>query len=352
MLILAFLTIVGAAALALYAWLLAHLGAQQYRMWGRLDALTARLWTTAADQTLVIVDQEREAALNALAGKVAPAFDLAELGGGRLTLEALLAPAKPLLLVFTHPRCSPCYELLPDLGGWQRVYGDRLTIALVSAGEAKTNIAMTAEYGIRPVLLQEDQEVVEAFDLFQAPAAVVIQPDGRVSAGPRYGAIAIRRLVADTLGLVMPEAPGRDVQVAGIGKAAPRLRRPDLQGQVVEIGGPRREPTLLLFWSPGCSSCQAVLPDIKAFESAVERLRVVIVSRGPVGLNQEVGFHSPVVLDDDHSLTQVFGVGGTPAALLLDGRGVVVTQVARGAEGVRTALQAMATAFAPALTTA
>jgi thiol-disulfide isomerase/thioredoxin len=335
------------AVAGLQGWLLLQVRGQQGRLHGRVDVLTRRLASHAADSD----EREAHKRLNALAGQVAPAFEMTVLGGGRATLDALLAPAKPLLLVFTNPRCGPCYELLPDVGGWQRVYSDRLTIALVSAGEAKTNIAMTAEYGVRPVLLQQELEVVEAYDLAQAPAAVVIQPDGRVSAGPRYGANAIRHLVAETLGLAMPEAPSREIQVAGIGQAAPRMRRPDLDGQVVEIGGPTSEPTLLVFWSPGCGGCQAVLPDINALEDTAEQLRVVIVSRGPVGLNQEAGFRSPVVLDDDRSLAQAFGVRGTPAALLLDGRGVVVTQVARGSEGVRAALQALSTAFAPALTT-
>jgi thiol-disulfide isomerase/thioredoxin len=356
MLITAFvITLVGAGMLALHAWLLVHIQAQQHRMDARIDELNGRLWARAATLT----DQPREDAktdpddpFNALAGTMAPSFTLDALSGGRVTLASLLAPAKPLLLLFTDPRCGPCYELLPDLGGWQRVYGDRLSVALISTGEPKTNIAMTSEYGIQTVLLQQEREVVEAFDLQQAPAAVVIQPDGRVSAGPRYGAHAVRQLVADTLGLVMPDAPAQTVEVVGIGQPAPRLRRPDLDGRAVELGGPGNEPTLLIFWSPGCSSCQTILPDIKAFESAVERLRVVIVSRGSIGLNQEVGFRSPVVLDDDRSLAQTFGVPGTPAALLLDGRGVVVTQVARGSDGVRGALQALTTSFAPAKATA
>jgi thiol-disulfide isomerase/thioredoxin len=353
------IAVVGLAILSLLAWLLIQVQSQQQRMSTRIDELNGRLWARAATVSEPPVEQPREPAepepvdpYNALAGKPAPGFALDVLTGGRVTLASLLTPAKPLLVLFTDPRCGPCYELLPDLGGWQRVYGDRLSFALISTGEPKTNIAMTSEYGIRPVLLQQERETVEAYDLQQAPAAVVIQPDGRVSAGPRYGAHAIRKLVAETLGLMMPEAPSHETQVAGIGQVAPLLRRPDLDGQAVEIGGPSSEPTLLLFWSPGCSGCQKILPDIKAFETAVERLRVVLISRGPTGLNQEVGFRSPVVLDDDLSLAQSFGVTGTPAAVLLDGRGMVVTQVARGSDGVRGALQALATSFAPALATA
>ena len=120
-------------------------------------------------------------ARDALAGRMAPVFTLPDLAGRRIALDVLLAHGKPLLLVFTDPRCGPCYELLPDLGGWQRVYGDRLEIALVSSGEPRTNESMIAGYGIGLVLLQEAYELIEAYGLTQAPAAVLVQPDGRGS---------------------------------------------------------------------------------------------------------------------------------------------------------------------------
>jgi thiol-disulfide isomerase/thioredoxin len=303
---------------------------------------------TAAVSAIKIETPSRDDRLNGLAGTVAPHFTLDLLGGGRLSLGDLLAQAKPLVLMFTDPRCGPCYEVLPDLGGWQRVYGDRLSFALISVGDAATNRALTAEYGIHPVLLQLEREVADAYGLVQAPAALMIAPDGRVAAGPRYGANSIRQLVADTLGLEMPEAPSREIQVVGVGEMPSRLRRPNLDGRMIEIGGPGPEPTLVVFWSPGCSGCQTVLPDIRAAEESVERLRMVVVSRGAIGLNQEVGFRSPVVLDDDHSLAQTFGVNGTPSALLLDHRGVVVTEVARGSDGVHIALNAVRAMFAPA----
>jgi thiol-disulfide isomerase/thioredoxin len=327
--------------LALQGWIILHARAQQRRLGARLDALVQRL-TARAEAAA----QERARLLDALAGTAAPAFALAELGGGRVTLEALLAPARPLLLVFTDPRCGPCYELLPDVGVWQRVYGDRLTIALVSSGDPQTNLAMTAEYGVRPVLLQQETEVVAAYALGQFPAAVLVRPDGRVAAGPRYGTRAIRQLVADTLGLALPAPAPRAVQAVGVGEAAPPLRRPDLAGNVVDLAPRRGEPTLLVFWSPGCGHCQEVLPAIRAFERAPGRPRLVVVSHGPAALNLEAGFASPVVLDEDRTIAEAFGVGGTPAAVLIDGRGVVVSGVARGAGGVRAALEALT---APAL---
>ena len=273
--------------------------------------------------------------LDRLKGEQAPGFALPDIKGERVTLGTLLAPARPLMLVFAEPRCGPCFELLPDIGGWQRVYGDRLSIALISSGDVRTNHAMTADYGIQSVLLQQDQEVVSAYGLTQAPAAVLIQPDGRVSAGPRFGARAIRQLVADTLGLILPPAPTHDTRIVGLGEAAPPLRLPDLFGDVVDLSTYRGTPTLLLFWSPGCSHCANVLPEVLAFEGQPNRPKVVVVSRGPIGLNKELGFTSPVVLDEPRAIGQALGVTGTPAAVLIDAMGKVATPVARGTAGVR-----------------
>lgn len=333
-------------ALTLQGWVIVQMRGQQVRIEERLDALAMRLASRAADAAA----RERGTVLNTSTsvGDFAPHFDLTVLGGGRVTLDALLNRAKPLLLVFAEPRCGPCYELLPDLGGWQRVYGDRLTVALVSSGIQESNLAMTAEYGINLVLLQAEREVQEAYGLFQAPAAVLVTPDGRLSGGPSYGSRAIRSLVADALGLALPEAPRREIQAVGVGQVAPALRRPDLTGNVLDLARFRGTPTLLLFWSPGCPHCRELIPEIKAFEQTPHRPRMVIVSRGPGAINQEIGFASPMVLDDDHSIARAFGATGTPAAVLLDNRRVVATPVARGVTGVRTALQGLLALAAPA----
>lgn len=324
-------------ALAMQGWVFSQVRGQQDRLWGRIDDLALRLNPPPVDDAA----REYDRLYNALAGKIAPPFELMALGGGRVTLDALLAPAKPLLLVVAEPRCGPCFELLPDISGWQRVYGNQLTVALVSAGTPESNLAMTAEYRISPVLIQKEAEFLEAYGITQEPAAVVIQPNGRVSAGPRYGTKGVRELVAETLGLALPEAPRREVQAVTVGQAVPAIRRPDLDGNVVDFSGFRGIPTLLLFWSPGCSHCQELLPQIRAFEQMPVRPRMVIVSSGPIALNREVGFVSHVVLDDDDTISRIFGSSGTPAAVLIDSNGNVASPLARGATKIRTALQAL-----------
>jgi len=313
------------AVLALQGWLLLQARGQQRRLSARLDLLGRRLVTESTPPN----------PFDTLMEERIPDVALTLLGGGGTSINALLTRGKPLLLVVTDPRCGPCYELLPDVAGWQRVYGDRLSIALISTGDPGINRSMTAEYDIHPVLLQRERELIEAYNLVQAPAAVLISPDGRIEGEARYGTWAIRQLVADTLGLVMPSPPVIENHAVRAGEAVPSLRRPDLDGNVVDFGAMRNAATLVLFWNPGCSHCQEVLPQIRAFEAQHLRPQLVIVSRGPVGLNREVGFASRMVLDDDRSLATAFGVKGTPAAVLIDRSGNVSSQVARGSTGVR-----------------
>lgn len=323
------LVMVGTGALltagAFEAWIFARLRDQQRRLGHRLDAVKARLDAGASRST------------SGATTMPAPAFSLVALDGSRVTPASLVASGRPALVMFTDPRCGPCYELLPDIGGWQRVYGDRLTFALVSAGDAATNQAMTAEYGIGAgtVLLQDEREVAEAFGVQMAPAALLLQPDGRIAGETVYGAPAVRQLVANALGLALPPAPERHLQASRRGELAPPFRRPDLSGLPVELTAAGGAQTLLLFWSPGCDHCAALLPEMKQWEASPAGPRLVVVSRGPVALNQEAGLASPVILDDDRSLTDAYGVRGTPAAVLIDERGFIATDVARGERAVR-----------------
>jgi len=327
--------------LGFLGWLLLQTRQHQARLVGQLDEVHPPVAGHAS--VTVALEAERASLLDALKGEFAPAFNLNSLGGNQTTLTSLLAPAKPLLLVFGSPICGQCYEILPDLGGWQRVYGDRLAIALVSTGDAQSNLAMTTAYNIETVLLQRDQELIESYRLQQAPAAVLIDTDGRISAGPRYGTKAIRNLVATTLGLAMPTAPARDVQVVKRGEPVPALRRPALDGGIIDLATPTPLPRILLFWNPGCPHCRNLQPAILAFEQIEERPGLVLVARGPVDMIRGAGFSSPIVLDDDHSIASTFGAGGTPAAVLIDSNGIVASPVISGAGQIGTILSRLTT---------
>jgi hypothetical protein len=113
---LAALAVVALGALALHGQTNLHRCRQRRRIGARIEGVARRFATRAADPLA------RPESGDALAGGVVPPFALADLGGVGVTLDALL--------VLTEPRCGPCHELFPDIGGWQRVYGDRLKITL------------------------------------------------------------------------------------------------------------------------------------------------------------------------------------------------------------------------------
>jgi thiol-disulfide isomerase/thioredoxin len=196
---------------------------------------------------------------------------------------------------------------------------------------------MTAEYGIQPgrVLLQAEHEVFDAFALVQMPAAVMIDLDGKVVRETVYGAQPVRQLVADSLGLALPSPPARAANPVAAGNAATIFRRPDLEGNPLAIGAPAESDTLLLFWNPGCGYCAQLLPELKEWEMRPDRPDIVVISRGPGGLNRELGLASPIVLDDDGAISRAYGATGTPAAIMIDRHGVVASGVGRGASGVR-----------------
>lgn len=271
----------------------------------------------------------------------APSFRLPSVAGNDVSLDDLLAMGRPVMLHFTAPQCAPCYDILPDIGGWQRHYHDRLTSVIISADSREQNRMMMSEYGIdlNLVLLQAEHEVFDAFDLRQMPTAIVIDPIGDIQAGPANGALAVRRLMADTLGLKLPPRPMAAVELIADGEKAPEFRRPDLDGTPYDIGAARGSDTMVLFWNPGCSYCQQLLPDMRKWEAHLNSPDIVVVSRGTQEINRQLGFNSPIVIDDDRVIARSYGATGTPAVVEIDANGFVVSGVGRGATKVREVIE-------------
>jgi uncharacterized membrane protein YphA (DoxX/SURF4 family)/peroxiredoxin len=134
-------------------------------------------------------------------GSEAPPFALRGVRGDKVTLEALRTRGKPVVLVFVHPRCGPCRELLPELGEWQVTLGQSVTIAVLSEGSVAANRAFSEDHGVTDFLLQERNEVYQAYKVRAGtPAAVVVDPGGTI-AGPTVGGrLAIEELIRLTLG--------------------------------------------------------------------------------------------------------------------------------------------------------
>ncbi len=175
------------------AWLVVHLLQQNGRVLLRLDILDGSL----------PIGQRAPSAVAHLAetglpvGSPAPSFSLPGLQGEPVTLARLCASGKRVLLIFSDPTCCPCNALLPEIGSWVQEHSD-LTVALISRGTREANLAKATEHGVNQILLQQGNEVADAFGAQGTPSAVLIQSDGLVASPLAAGSDAIRRLVAQS----------------------------------------------------------------------------------------------------------------------------------------------------------
>lgn len=119
-------------------------------------------------------------------GSLAPSFGLSDTQGAFITLEQLLAPRLPVILLFTKPDCPPCAAMTDEVDRWQRNYAGLLAIVRISDG-----VAAVEHYA----LLQVRGEVAQAYDGWGTPCAVLVTPDGRIGSLVAQGAAAIRALV-------------------------------------------------------------------------------------------------------------------------------------------------------------
>jgi peroxiredoxin len=218
----------GAIALAILAaggWFMMHLLRQHGRMLLRLDTLEEQLAAQG-----IIAHPSGAGSSNGLApGVPAPAFALPDLGGGSTTLDDLLAAGLPLMLVFSHPRCTPCVAMLPEIGRWQSAHAADLSIALISEGSTDDNRAVSAEHGIKRVLLQRERETAEAYQAYATPSAVLVSRKGIIASPVAQGAIAIRAMISSA-------AAGASSDVNGNGNGARLQWRDGIAASISAIG--------------------------------------------------------------------------------------------------------------------
>jgi methylamine dehydrogenase accessory protein MauD len=348
--------------LAVVGWFLVHLLRQNGRLLVRVEALEERLASGEAAPPGAEEEPEAQPEAGLPVGTEAPTFGLQGLYGETLTLEALRASGKPVMLLFTDPNCGPCTAMLPEIGRWQQEHAERATVALVSRGAPEENRTKSAEHGLTGVLLQKDWEVSEAYQVGGTPSAVIVEPDGKVGSPVAAGPEAIRSLVARTVGepaqlpMHPQQAQGEPCPNCGqvhadnnghaaeqavpagpaIGEPAPSLKLPNLKGKKVNLAAFRGKKTLVLFWNPGCGFCQQMLDDLKALEADPTEgaPRILVVSTGTAAENKALGLRSTVVLEQGFATGSAFGANGTPSAVLVDSEGKIASEVAVGAPAV------------------
>jgi thiol-disulfide isomerase/thioredoxin/uncharacterized membrane protein YphA (DoxX/SURF4 family) len=287
-------------------------------------------------------------------GELAPAFALDGLYGERVTLESLTAGERPLLMLFTDPKCGPCNAMMPQISAWQREHSASLTLAVLTRGSAHDNRSKVREHGLENVLLDAGDGVYSAYEGNGTPGAVLVDSGGRIASAVVAGVDAIEALVAQAVGearapfVPVVQVPARPAPPSPppslpVGADAPDVELHDLDGASLALTDPDRD-TVVVFWNPGCGFCARMLDDIKAFEESPPEgaPRLLLISTGTREANVEMGLKSEIALDGSFAAGSAFGASGTPSAIRVGSDGKVASGLAVGAPGV----MALATASA------
>jgi hypothetical protein len=119
-----------------------------------------------------------------------------------------------------------------------------------------------------------------------------------------------------------------------IGDPAPEVRLPDLMGREMSLADLRGNKTLLLCWSPECSSCQEMLPDLKKLEAnrPAGTPEILVVSEGTEEDKLRMDLRSPVVLITSTRLRTLLGWKAHPQRCSSMQRGRIASKVTLGVE--------------------
>lgn len=129
----------------------------------------------------------------------APPFDLPDYHGGRTSLSGLLSHGRPLMLMFSNPKCGPCAAVFLEVGNWQREHRDQLTIAILTQGGIKDNFVNVARNGLETVLFQQEREIADAYEATATPTTVIVRTDGTIATRLAAGADEIRAMLHNVL---------------------------------------------------------------------------------------------------------------------------------------------------------
>lgn len=311
------------------------LGLRLMRAYGRVLLRLERLEARLREEGIEVEPKEQELPVGLPLGSKAPEFSVPALDGRQVVLRDLLGDGAPLMILFTDPGCGPCQALMPEIGRWQEEHSAALRVAVVSGGAVDEVRTAAGEHGVRPVLLDEDRDLYNAYEANGTPSAVLVDAAGRIASGVAAGKGSIERLLERALADdgSQPES-GEDIP---IGEPVPEATLTDLNGARRDL---RRmltgSETVVIFWNPACGFCQEMLDDLKGIETktAREAPNLQILSSGDIEATRRNGFRSPVLIDPGFEVGASFGAGGTPTAVRVDAAGRIASPVAVGIDEV------------------
>lgn len=278
-------------------------------------------------------------------GAAFPAFALPGLAGQTVRLEDFRG--HQVLLVHWSPDCGFCEQLAPELAALESDFRERKVQPLLLAyGDAEANRKLAAEHRLTyPILLLHDTQPPEPFRRMGTPVAYLLDNEGHVTQPFAVGADEVARLAR----LAASRLPGENSLAESrivrdglkAGTPAPPFRLPAVRGGTVALEDYRGRRVLLVFSDPHCGPCDELAPRLARLEREHRRngLSFVMVGRGDAGENlhkaEQFGIEFPVVLQEKWKLSKQYGIFATPVAFLVGEDGVILKDVAVGAEAIQ-----------------
>jgi thiol-disulfide isomerase/thioredoxin/uncharacterized membrane protein YphA (DoxX/SURF4 family) len=152
----------------------------------------------------------------------------------------------------------------------------------------------------------------------------------------RIEALEANRMIAPQPVAVQPVPRGLP-----IGSQAPRFELPDLQGGTRSLEGflTQGKPALLLFTSPGCGPCNALMPDVATWQKTLAvDFNLILISDGAHDLNRakvaEYGLIN-VLVEKKRKVAEKYNALGTPTAVIVRENGTIGSHPIGGADAIR-----------------
>jgi thiol-disulfide isomerase/thioredoxin len=126
-----------------------------------------------------------------------------------------------------------------------------------------------------------------------------------------------------------------------VGIEAPAFVLEDMRGQPATLTGllERGQPVLLMFMSPWCGPCAAMVPKVQGWQQTLqERLTIGIISTGTTEQNaplEEQGLEH-VLLQEEMEVADAYHVTGTPSAVLVTAGGKIASNKGEMDQGIET----------------
>lgn len=244
------------------------------------------------------------------------------------------------------PDCHCFGQLHSAPVGWATLARNLILAAIAGfvVGSGRTNVGASAIGWLGTLPLAQCLEVVAGALVV---ALLVVETWVVIQVLHQQGYLLLRLDELETrLGAsgteVMADAPLAAAAGLPIGIAAPAFSLPGLYGETITLDFlcASSKPVLLIFSDPGCSPCNALLPEIARWQrDYVGKLTLALISRStPEANHAKTNGHgiTHVLLQQDREVAAAYQAQGTPCAVLIRPDGTIGSALVCSADPIRT----------------